>query len=211
MLGLKLLLTLLIVVNQSKALRDTTTEFGLEAEDGYTVLVGLVESSELLSNLNPRDVGSGRVEDGEDKLFTVKEPVGDEFGGTDGDGSGWVLEVLVLDFDCLFGRIRLVFSNMVDLLCAIERVRRIEQLTMFLRHPPCVLPIPCSCSNHDAPHLSTRSSPIHNTPPSSVHLPSIQRRSLSFHALTSWCQVSSRTHHFGQKFLKKKGQSKSSI
>ena len=91
MLGLKLPLRLLVVVDETETLRDTTTELGLETEDGDTLLVGLVESGELLTELGTRDVGAGGVEDSEDELLPVQEAVGDELRSAKSNGAVGVL------------------------------------------------------------------------------------------------------------------------
>lgn len=90
-LGLKLLLRFLIIVDQTKTGRRTATELSLETENGHTLLVGLVKGSKLLRELRTRDVGAGGVEDSEDKLSSVEETVGDELGGSEGDGAFGVL------------------------------------------------------------------------------------------------------------------------
>jgi len=90
-LGLKLLLALLVVVDHTETLRRSTSELGLQAEDDNSGLLGLVERSELLGQLISGQVGSGRVEDRKDELFTVEEAVGDELGGSEGDWAGGIL------------------------------------------------------------------------------------------------------------------------
>ena len=90
-LGLKLLLALLVVVDHTETLRRSTSELGLQAEDDNSGLLGLVERSELLGQLISGQVGSGRVEDRKDELFTVEESVGDELGGSEGDWAGGIL------------------------------------------------------------------------------------------------------------------------
>lgn len=90
-LGLKLLLRFLIIVDQTKTGRRTATELSLETENGHTLLVGLVKGSKLLRELRTRDVGASGVEDSEDKLSSVEETVGDELGGSQGDGAFRVL------------------------------------------------------------------------------------------------------------------------
>lgn len=51
------------IVDEGETGSLSTTELGLETEDVYLVLVGLVELSELLSELILGDVGSVWVED----------------------------------------------------------------------------------------------------------------------------------------------------
>lgn len=91
MLGLKLLLRVLIIVDQTETGRRTATELGLKTEDDDTILVGLVKGTKFLRELRTRDVGASGVEDSEDKLSSVEETVGDELGGSEGDGAFGVL------------------------------------------------------------------------------------------------------------------------
>lgn len=95
-LGLELLLGLLVVVDETEALRRTTTELGAETEDDNTLLVRLVELGEALSEVVTRDVGTGGVRDSDNELLAVKQAVGDELRSPDGDGSGGVLGLLVI-------------------------------------------------------------------------------------------------------------------
>lgn len=90
-LGLELLLGLLVVVDETEALRRATTELGAEAEDDDALLLGLVELGEALSEVVARDVGAGGVGDSDNELLAVKQAVGDELRSPDGDGSGGVL------------------------------------------------------------------------------------------------------------------------
>lgn len=90
-LGLKLLLRVLVVVDQAETLAGTTTKLGLHAENDDPLLLGLVQGGELVAELIPGQVGSGRVEDSEDKLLSVEQSVRDELGGSDGNGAGGVL------------------------------------------------------------------------------------------------------------------------
>lgn len=93
MLGLKLLLALLVVVNHTETLAGSTSELGLQAEDDNSGLLSLVEGGELLGQLIPGQVGSGGVEDGEDELLAVEQSVRDELGRSQGNGAGGVLRV----------------------------------------------------------------------------------------------------------------------
>lgn len=90
-LGLELLLGLLVVVDETEALRRATTELGAETEDDDALLLGLVELGEALSEVVARDVGTGGVGDSDNELLAVKQAVGDELRSPDGDGSGGVL------------------------------------------------------------------------------------------------------------------------
>ena len=91
MLGLKLLLTLLIIVNQPKPSRPATSKLGLESKSANSALVSLVQGSELFVELGFADGGSGGVEDVDDELASVEETVGDELAGSDGDRAGGIL------------------------------------------------------------------------------------------------------------------------
>ena len=90
-LGLKLLLALLVVVDEAKALGRAATELGLEAKDDDLLGLGLVERGELLRELLARHVGARGVEDGQDELLAVEQAVRDELGRAEGDGAGGVL------------------------------------------------------------------------------------------------------------------------
>lgn len=94
MLGLKLLLALLVVVNHTETLRRSTTELGLQAENNDSCLLSLVQRGELLSELISGQVGAGGVENSEDKLLAVKQSVGDELGGSEGDWAGGILRLV---------------------------------------------------------------------------------------------------------------------
>lgn len=85
-LGLKLPLRLLVVVDQRKACAASTTELRPEAERNHARLFGLVDFGELLRELGLGDVCPRRVEDIHDELAASKETVGDEFARPDGDG-----------------------------------------------------------------------------------------------------------------------------
>lgn len=78
-LGLKLLLRSLIIINKTEPCRGTTTKFSLHSENNHSFLVRLIQTCEFLAQFGSRDIGSGWVKDGEDELFTVQESVGDEF------------------------------------------------------------------------------------------------------------------------------------
>ena len=90
-LGLKLLLRLLIIVNQSKPSRPPTSKLGLESKRADSALVSLVQGGELFVELGFGDGGSGGVEDVDDELSSVEESVGDELAGSDGDRAGGIL------------------------------------------------------------------------------------------------------------------------
>jgi len=83
-LGLKLFLRSLIIVDQSKACAPSTTEMCPEAERNDTVFVRFVDRGELLRKLSLGDIWPGRVEDVDHELFTGQETVGNEFSCADG-------------------------------------------------------------------------------------------------------------------------------
>ena len=91
MLGLKLLLRLLVIVDQTEPGGPSTTKLGLEPESRDSALVSLVEGGELFVELGLGDGGSGGVEDVDDELTTVEETVGDELAGSHGDRAGGIL------------------------------------------------------------------------------------------------------------------------
>jgi hypothetical protein len=93
-LGLKLLLGLLVIVDQTEPGRPSTSKLGLESESGDSALVSLVQGGELLVELGLGDGGSGGVEDVDDELSSVEETVGDELAGSDGDRAGGILWVV---------------------------------------------------------------------------------------------------------------------
>jgi hypothetical protein len=70
--GLELLLTLLIIVNETETLTGTSSEFSLQSENDDSRLVSLVQGCELFAELSSGQVGSGGVEDGEYELFSVE-------------------------------------------------------------------------------------------------------------------------------------------
>ena len=90
-LGLKLLLRLLVIVDQTEPGGPSTTKLGLEPESRDSALVSLVEGGELFVELGLGDGGSGGVEDVDDELTTVEETVGDELAGSHGDRAGGIL------------------------------------------------------------------------------------------------------------------------
>jgi hypothetical protein len=92
-LGLKLLLRFLIIVDQTETLGGSTSELGLQAKDNNPLLLGLVQSGELVAELISGQVGSSGVEDGNDELLSVEQSVGDELGSSDSNGAGSVLIV----------------------------------------------------------------------------------------------------------------------
>jgi hypothetical protein len=90
-LGLKLLLRLLVIINQPKPSGPPTSKLGLESKRADSALVGLVQAGELFVELGFADGGSGGVEDVDDELSSVEETVGDELAGSDGDRAGGIL------------------------------------------------------------------------------------------------------------------------
>jgi hypothetical protein len=96
-LGLKLLLRFLIIVDQTETLGGSTSELGLQAKDNNPLLLGLVQSGELVAELISGQVGSSGVKDGNDELLSVEQSVGDELGSSDSNGAG---SVLVVSFLC---------------------------------------------------------------------------------------------------------------
>jgi len=89
--GLELLLALLVVVDKTEALGDTTAELGAETNDDDALLLRLVELGEALAELSAREVGAGGVGDGNDELLAVKQAVRDELRSAKGDGAVGVL------------------------------------------------------------------------------------------------------------------------
>jgi hypothetical protein len=63
----------------------------LETEDGDSLLVGLVQSGQLLAQLRSRDGSSGGVENVKNELLSVEQSVGDELSGSEGDRAGGIL------------------------------------------------------------------------------------------------------------------------
>ena len=82
--GLELFLRRFIVVNQRETRALSTAKVCPEPEGNDTVLVDLVEGSELLRELAPGHIGSGWVEDVNDELTSSHQTVGDEFACADG-------------------------------------------------------------------------------------------------------------------------------
>lgn len=78
MLGLKLLLGSLIVVDQSKASAPASTKMRPEAKGNNAVLIGLVEGRKFFREISLRDIRTARVEDVNDELTARQEAVGDE-------------------------------------------------------------------------------------------------------------------------------------
>jgi hypothetical protein len=74
------------VIDESEAGGLATTELGSETEDGDLVLLGLVERTELLTELLLGDVGTVGVEDVNDHLLTAQQRVADELASSEGDG-----------------------------------------------------------------------------------------------------------------------------
>ena len=61
--------------------------------EGYdTLLVGLVDLSELLRKLRLGNIGARGVQDINDELTAGQEAVGDELARADCNGSRWILE-----------------------------------------------------------------------------------------------------------------------
>lgn len=79
------------VVDEGEAGRLSSSELGAEAEDDDLVLGSLVHGRELVPELVLGDVGTSRVEDIDDHLLALKETVGQELAGANGDGAGGVL------------------------------------------------------------------------------------------------------------------------
>lgn len=81
---LELLLGRLIVVDQREARTPSSTKHRLETEGDHTVLVRLVHSGQLLSEVGLGDISAGWVEDVDDELTAGEETVGDELAGPEG-------------------------------------------------------------------------------------------------------------------------------
>jgi hypothetical protein len=84
---LELLQGLSGVVDQGEASALATTVLRAEAEDGDLILVGLVETGELVAQLILGDVGTVGVEDINDHLSPGKQRVADELARPQGNGS----------------------------------------------------------------------------------------------------------------------------
>lgn len=76
---LELLLRRLIIVDQRKPGRATTTEGSTEAKGDNALLVGFVQFGQLFAQLGLADVGETGMDDIKDELPPGKESVGDEF------------------------------------------------------------------------------------------------------------------------------------
>ena len=86
MLGLKLLLRGLVVVDQGKSCGTSSTKVGPETENRHLLGIGLVEGSKLLLKVDAGDVGTPGVDDIDDKLAAAEKTVGDELAGAQGNG-----------------------------------------------------------------------------------------------------------------------------
>jgi hypothetical protein len=91
MLGFKLPLHLLAIVNQCEARAPATTKVCLESKGDDAGLVGLVDPCELFGHLGPGDRRSRRVNDIDDELAAGEEAVRGEFSGTYRDGGQVIL------------------------------------------------------------------------------------------------------------------------
>ena len=69
-----------------------SAEFDLQSKYNDTLLLRLVELSQLLTEFSSRDTAASRMQNSKDELFAVKESVGDEFGCTEGDGAFRILQ-----------------------------------------------------------------------------------------------------------------------
>lgn len=74
------------LVDQTETGRLSSTELGSESENGNSVLVGLVQLSQLLSQLILGDVSSVWVQNVNDKLSSGQQWVGDNLSGSDSNG-----------------------------------------------------------------------------------------------------------------------------
>lgn len=74
------------LVNQTETGRLATTELGSETKHGDSILVGLVQLGQSLSQLVLGDVGSVRVQDVDDELLSGQQGVGNDLSGSDRNG-----------------------------------------------------------------------------------------------------------------------------
>jgi hypothetical protein len=74
------------VIDEGEAGGLAATELCAKAEDADLLLVGLVETGELLPELLLRDVGAARVEDVNDHLLAAEQRVANELAGAQSDG-----------------------------------------------------------------------------------------------------------------------------
>lgn len=74
------------LVDQTETGGLATTELGSEAENGNSVLVSLVNLSQLLSQLILGDVSSVWVQNVNDELSSGQQWVGDNLSGSDSNG-----------------------------------------------------------------------------------------------------------------------------
>jgi len=78
MLGLKLLLSDFIVIDQSKPSAPPSTEMCPKSESNNTVFVSLVDSGEFFRKIRLRDIRAARVENVDDELAARQQTVSDE-------------------------------------------------------------------------------------------------------------------------------------
>lgn len=74
------------LVDQTETGRLSSTKLGSESENGNSVLVGLVQLSQSLSQLILGDVSSVWVQNVNDKLSSGQQWVGDNLSGSDSNG-----------------------------------------------------------------------------------------------------------------------------
>lgn len=83
--GLELLQGLLGVVDETETSGLSATKLGSKTKDGDSVLLGLVKSTNLLSELVLGDVGSVGVKDINNKLSSSKKRVSNELSSSNGN------------------------------------------------------------------------------------------------------------------------------
>lgn len=83
------------LVNQTETSGLSTTKLGSETENRHSVLVGLVDLGQSVTQLVLGDVGSVRVQNVNDELSSGQQRVGDNLTGSDGHGVR--LDKLVFD------------------------------------------------------------------------------------------------------------------
>src|SRR6266850_1887557 len=90
-LGFKLPLHLLAIINQREPRAPATAKVCLESKGDDAGLVGLVDPCELFGHLGPGDRRSRRVKNIDDELTAGEEAVRGEFSGTYRDGGRVIL------------------------------------------------------------------------------------------------------------------------
>lgn len=92
MFRLKLLLSSLVVIDQSKASAPASTKVCPEAKCNNATLVSFVEGRKLFREIGLGDIRAAGVEDVNDELTARQEAVGDELACSQGNGCSVGLE-----------------------------------------------------------------------------------------------------------------------